>query len=342
MLKKLLCVFVILALCVPVLSRGEEEFRWTWGPLEKLVLTEERYFEIRNRIDCAEDLRVRRYIKAFTPNFFYRSLEDMLRFSMDDGPFAITPILVCRNILMELAEEGTLTEEDRAWTVSLVVALEECLATGNDADLTALLEGAAGNPAHTQILDRKYYMSKSTRQDMLRSMQLALEMIGYSDEEYRADTRFSDFSRPLFSIRPDGTAALLYYPRGDSEYTVPAEYEGHPVKAVGIGAFSECAGLKSVVIPESVTAIGHSAFSKCADLESIVIPSGVTKIAPFTFSGCVRLKNVEIPASVTEISDYAFSGLYSYDSDESRIRVYAGSYAEQFCTENGIPYELTE
>ena len=45
-----------------------------------------------------------------------------------------------------------------------------------------------------------------------------------------------------------------------------------------ISAFSECSGLTSVTIPDSVTSIGDGAFSGCSGLTSVTIPDSVTSI----------------------------------------------------------------
>ena len=77
---------------------------------------------------------------------------------------------------------------------------------------------------------------------------------------------------------------------------------------IGFSAFSDCSGLTSINIPNSVTSIGQSAFSGCSDLTSITIPDGVTNIGSSAFSGCSGLTSVTIPESVTSIGSEAFAG----------------------------------
>ena len=58
-------------------------------------------------------------------------------------------------------------------------------------------------------------------------------------------------------------------------------------------AFSRCAGLTSITIPDDVTSIGNWAFDGCTGLTSITIPSSVTSIGKFAFEGCENLANVK-------------------------------------------------
>ena len=72
-------------------------------------------------------------------------------------------------------------------------------------------------------------------------------------------------------------------------------------------AFTYCNGLKSVIIPNSVTYIGENAFSSCSSLTSIDIPNGVISIGYSSFVECSKLTSVTISNSVTSIGGSAFS-----------------------------------
>ena len=140
-----------------------------------------------------------------------------------------------------------------------------------------------------------------------------------------------------------------YYSEYSNEYTgnveIPksVDYKGntYPVTSIGDHAFSDCDGLTSVTIPNSVTSIDGSAFLNCRGLTSVIIPNSVTSIGYFAFGGCsgltfinvesgnqyydsrnncnaiietasntliVGCKNTTIPNSVTSIGYSAFSG----------------------------------
>jgi len=71
-------------------------------------------------------------------------------------------------------------------------------------------------------------------------------------------------------------------------------------------AFSQCASLTDIVIPQGVTLIGDSAFSRCTDLTNVVIPSGVTEVRDNAFYRCDNLKEITIPDTVEKLSRELF------------------------------------
>ena len=93
-------------------------------------------------------------------------------------------------------------------------------------------------------------------------------------------------------------------PWSDSDFSSVVIKEG--VTNVGVRAFGECEGLKSVELPKSCTIVGDSAFYGCVALDSIVIPEGVTEIGEGTFYGCVSLKSVILPQTLEKIGANAF------------------------------------
>jgi uncharacterized repeat protein (TIGR02543 family) len=112
---------------------------------------------------------------------------------------------------------------------------------------------------------------------------------------------------------------------------------GDSVTSIGNYAFCYCNSLTSVTIPDSVTSIGNYAFYYCYRLTSVTIPDSVTSIGSGAFYYCRSLTSVIIPDSVTSIGDEAF-----YYCTSLTAYVYAGSYAEEYCIDNSIPYELID
>ena len=82
---------------------------------------------------------------------------------------------------------------------------------------------------------------------------------------------------------------------------------GNSVTSIGDYAFSDCSGLTSVTIGNSVTSIGEGAFDRCSGLKSVTIGNSVTSIGESAFYNCSDLTSITIPNSVTSIGNYAFS-----------------------------------
>ncbi len=72
-------------------------------------------------------------------------------------------------------------------------------------------------------------------------------------------------------------------------------------------AFSECAYLSSIIIPDTVEEIGSGCFESCHNLTSITLPQKLSSLDAGVFSGCINLASIDIPDSVTYIGGYAFA-----------------------------------
>ena len=136
-----------------------------------------------------------------------------------------------------------------------------------------------------------------------------------------------------YNSTPDSGTAYVTGSTGNNptgNVTIQKEVLGLPVTSIYADAFSNCSGLKSVYIPETVKSIGRSAFKECSKLSSvsiegegletignqafmkcsslteITIPRSVTAIDQNVFSGCIRLENVTLPETITYIGSEAF------------------------------------
>ena len=105
----------------------------------------------------------------------------------------------------------------------------------------------------------------------------------------------------------EGTRGIAGYAfsncTGLTSVTIP-----NSVTSIGMNAFYGCSGLTSATIGNSVTSIGSYAFSNCIGLTSVTIPNSVTSIGGGAFSRCAGLTSVTIPNSVTGIGSSAFYG----------------------------------
>ena len=118
-----------------------------------------------------------------------------------------------------------------------------------------------------------------------------------------------------FVINADGES---YRVNGIGEFTkehleIPATYKGLPVTAIGVGAFSDCDNLVSVVIPYGIKTIGNDAFYDCDNLVSILIPDSVVSVGEYAFHNSA-IKSIIIPNSVTSIGTMAFWGCWKLES----------------------------
>ena len=109
----------------------------------------------------------------------------------------------------------------------------------------------------------------------------------------------------------NGVRITRYKGPDSGEVVIPKTIGGYGVKKISDGAFQNCTGITSIVIPDSVISIGGSTFSGCTSLAEIVIPDSVTSIGGYAFSYCTSLTEIVIPDSVTTIGESAFSGCAS-------------------------------
>ena len=107
------------------------------------------------------------------------------------------------------------------------------------------------------------------------------------------------------------------------------------VTNVGDKAFFNAASLEEVILPASLETVGAYAFANCDSLVNVVIPEGTVRVCERAFEGCEKLEWVTLPNSVTKID----AGMF-YGSDKAAILCYAGSYAEDYCSENDVEFEL--
>ena len=112
----------------------------------------------------------------------------------------------------------------------------------------------------------------------------------------------------------NGRAIIRKYKGAGGTVEIPATLGGYPVTGIKMQAFIECASLKSVSMPESMTWIGDSAFAGCTGLEQVEFSPNLTTIGPNSFYSCNGLTSVVIPDRVTSIESLAFFGCLNLES----------------------------
>ncbi|MBQ6165609.1 MAG: leucine-rich repeat domain-containing protein [Clostridia bacterium] len=105
------------------------------------------------------------------------------------------------------------------------------------------------------------------------------------------------------------------------------------LEAIPPAAFADCYGLTKLTIGKNVNSIGYNAFVDCFFLKSVTLPDSVVSLGQECFCWCKCLTYVYIPASAEAIDSSAF-----LQSNRVTIHGEAGSYAETFAQQNGIPF----
>lgn len=89
----------------------------------------------------------------------------------------------------------------------------------------------------------------------------------------------------------------------------------------------------------SITSLGNWAFSGCAGLTSLTIPNGVTNIGDFAFCNCSGLASIDIPNSVINVGEGAFTGCTKLSSPVYNAHCFAympTSFHGHYIIPNGI------
>lgn len=104
------------------------------------------------------------------------------------------------------------------------------------------------------------------------------------------------------------------------------------VKIIGERAFEGCTSLENIILPTTLTKIERSAFNS-AGLKEVIIPYGTKLISTSAFARCENLEALYIPDSVDTMYQTPI-----YECPNAIIYCSDGSYAAQFCQEEGVSY----
>ena len=97
-----------------------------------------------------------------------------------------------------------------------------------------------------------------------------------------------------YTISGDGSATITDYTGKAKALTIPSELDGHPVTAIGYGAFVDCDSLTSITLPDGLTSIGDRAFASCASLTSITLLDSISSIGENPFANCKKLTQITV------------------------------------------------
>ena len=150
-----------------------------------------------------------------------------------------------------------------------------------------------------------------------------------------ADRRESDAPAFTFAHVSGGYAIVGY--NGEAEtVTIPAEYLGEPVIAIGADAFLGCREIKRLSFGSSgLLEIDDQAFFGCTSLTFVELPRCVERVGKRAFAGCTALSGISFGfnSNLKEIDSYAFADCkkLSVFTVQSKVN-YIGAYAFSGCS----------
>jgi len=180
-----------------------------------------------------------------------------------------------------------------------------------------------------------------------------------SDQRYIDGVKFktSRVNRVTYNLYPEYATAMNSVDY-NGKVVIERTVSGRPVYNLGEGAFSDkenitavqlhnqirhignacfhgCGMIKKIDLPNSVKYIGERAFAECSSLEEIVLQEGILHIADEAFKACTVLEEIFLPSSILQMGKGVFD-----DCDNLTVYCKEGSYAHQYCEENGVYYKL--
>lgn len=97
-----------------------------------------------------------------------------------------------------------------------------------------------------------------------------------------------------YTLNSSGEATVTGCSADTVSLTLPASIDGHPIVAVGAGAFFNYSSLESVKIENGLTVIEERAFENCTSLKSVTLPDSVKSIGEYAFNSCTSLSEIKI------------------------------------------------
>ena len=108
----------------------------------------------------------------------------------------------------------------------------------------------------------------------------------------------------------DGTTSTVNNPKSPLTHNYTDSETNHTVKfigevtSLGTRCFSQCTGLTSVFIPDTVESIGDDCFIACTSLASVTIPDSIISIGRNCFWGCTVLLDYDLYWTGNDIISY--------------------------------------
>ena len=160
----------------------------------------------------------------------------------------------------------------------------------------------------------------------------ALQQIVLPDSVYSIDNGAFDNCRSILDVTiPQyvldvGVASVF----GTSYQSISNVVLSTDVRHIPTEAFTNCASLHRIKIPNGIEAIPERAFEGCVSLEYVNLPDGIRMLEPHSFARCSALKNMSFPNGIEGIAPFAFEGcsaLEKIDLPDSVRFIAEGAFA---------------
>lgn len=187
---------------------------------------------------------------------------------------------------------------------------------------------------------------------MLLSLAIVIVSIEYKPSK-AAETTYTSGAYQ-YTLNEESEATIAKYTGTATSLVVPGELDGHPVVAIGGGAFKKCTGLTKVTLPESVTMLDNGSFAGCTALTEINIPSkvktgylaGTNSVYAGPFYECDSLEHITFNEGITTIPSALFhycTGLKAITIPDTVTTIGGGAFAEcTSLTKAHIPEDWTK
>lgn len=104
----------------------------------------------------------------------------------------------------------------------------------------------------------------------------------------------------VFETR-DERVVITKYCGNSKEPTIPEQYEGRPVAAIGAKAFAGLNAIEKVILPDSLEEVGPQAFANCSNLQKVSMGRSIQTLRSGCFENCSNLVDIEMPNSLGQI-----------------------------------------
>lgn len=123
-----------------------------------------------------------------------------------------------------------------------------------------------------------------------------------------------------------GNGILIAYNGDKSEVKLPKH-----IRQIS-GAFAGNTVVKTVDFNDGLTSVGDMAFMGCTSLKAVRIPISLNDMGDNAFYGCSSMSQLILTENILSIGSNAFTDC------RAKLLVRKGSYAEQYCADNGLDY----